>query len=646
MSELNKLSRMLTEIIKESQDKGTKAYDTPAEVVRIEERIAWVHIPGGVDETPVKMTIDASPGDSVQVRVADGRAWITGNTSAPPTDDKLADEAKNIAKTAEAAAYKAQSDIDAQRNFFWHAADGAHVSNIEEDATTGHNVLITSDGMAVRDGETNIAFFSDPTIIGRTDGNHIVIRGSDITFADGSSVLMTLMPTSDPEEEEPDPNMAIGGNFAINNDNNKYSTFTLNHPANGRSSIVFKNTTNNAKGFIEAYNGGVNGEQLVISPGGNLIIGGGEYGRNRYRLDLEDSVGERTYIGADSNLYIETNGNNIEERKTWTFRYDGNITSPEGGLINGKDITRLVDYYTTNTTSAQIGQSTENRVVIRTNGTSFNETGLIAHNGNINLYDYTSKEQIWRINITKGDVINISTINNNLANAKNKTDKIVLASGIESVNFGDANNTKNVYLWGNTTNKVAVGAYNNTDKKRYNFGVRDNLIFLGNQTDGTTEWSIGIDNGDSINVSTLNNIARSTENRVSAGDVTPKYAPSLAAHDILSFTGIFAGHVTNSGKSIDFFIPTPKSCVGVALDKSDYVQGITIDNFSVRGPDGYVGGSQYIPLDLGPGSPYTATVTMRAYGISVRVSNSVAWTNVTNNRPVSVQGTINFYVTT
>lgn len=47
----------------------------------------YVHIPGGVDETPVEMTISASPGDAVKVRVANGRAWVTGNTTAPPTDD-------------------------------------------------------------------------------------------------------------------------------------------------------------------------------------------------------------------------------------------------------------------------------------------------------------------------------------------------------------------------------------------------------------------------------------------------------------------------------------------------------------------------------------------------------------------------------
>ena len=66
---------------------GTEAYDTRAEVVRISGSTAYVHIPGGVDETPVTMTIGCKAGDTVQIRVSGGRAWIVGNETAPPTDD-------------------------------------------------------------------------------------------------------------------------------------------------------------------------------------------------------------------------------------------------------------------------------------------------------------------------------------------------------------------------------------------------------------------------------------------------------------------------------------------------------------------------------------------------------------------------------
>lgn len=76
------------------------AYDTSAVVKRIEGQTAWVSISGGVDETPVKISIDAKPGDNVNVRVSGGKAWITGNNTAPPTDDKTAKAAMNATKKA------------------------------------------------------------------------------------------------------------------------------------------------------------------------------------------------------------------------------------------------------------------------------------------------------------------------------------------------------------------------------------------------------------------------------------------------------------------------------------------------------------------------------------------------------------------
>ena len=83
-------TKTITNAIKDASKAKTKGYDTTATVKRVEGSTVWVHIPGGVDETPVKRTINAKIGDTVQVRVSDGSAWIVGNTSAPPTDDARA----------------------------------------------------------------------------------------------------------------------------------------------------------------------------------------------------------------------------------------------------------------------------------------------------------------------------------------------------------------------------------------------------------------------------------------------------------------------------------------------------------------------------------------------------------------------------
>jgi len=88
------------------------SYDTPATVTRIEDGIAWCHIDGGVDETPVKLTVAAHEGDVVQVRVGGGTAWLTGNGTRPPTDDALAGVAKELADGAIASLVIQQAEID------------------------------------------------------------------------------------------------------------------------------------------------------------------------------------------------------------------------------------------------------------------------------------------------------------------------------------------------------------------------------------------------------------------------------------------------------------------------------------------------------------------------------------------------------
>lgn len=100
MADMKRTADEIVNAIRESDKRKPSAYDTTAEVRRIENGTAWVHIPGGVDETPAALTIDADVGDTVQVRVSGGSAWIVGNQTAPPTSDKVAKEALKAATSA------------------------------------------------------------------------------------------------------------------------------------------------------------------------------------------------------------------------------------------------------------------------------------------------------------------------------------------------------------------------------------------------------------------------------------------------------------------------------------------------------------------------------------------------------------------
>lgn len=104
---MNSQQELLDAINTISQSKD-RSCDTPATVLRVEGDTVWVHIDGGADETPVQKTINCSEGETVQVRISNGSAFLVGNASAPPTDDKTANVAHFVAEQADIKAVKAE----------------------------------------------------------------------------------------------------------------------------------------------------------------------------------------------------------------------------------------------------------------------------------------------------------------------------------------------------------------------------------------------------------------------------------------------------------------------------------------------------------------------------------------------------------
>lgn len=175
------LINTLVEAIRKADARKTQPYDTQATVTRVENGTAWVHIPGGVDETPVRLTVDAKKGDTVQVRISGGRAHLTGNATAPPTDDTKANKVganltatQKIVKAVKATAEKASRIATSTAQYFWVSTggndNGAHVTAIPQEAfeadpqNGGGNTLMTTNGVAIRDGLTELASFASDGI--------------------------------------------------------------------------------------------------------------------------------------------------------------------------------------------------------------------------------------------------------------------------------------------------------------------------------------------------------------------------------------------------------------------------------------------------------------------------------------------------
>lgn len=211
MDSLQTISNDLVESINEKEKKKAIPYDTYAKVIRIDSGTAWVHIPGGVDETPVALTVNAKVGDSVLVRVSGGNAWIVGNSSAPPTDDTKAVEAKGVADGAQETAESAQETaegaeeiakdasraVKATSQYFWHtetdtgAGAGAHITEVPQEdflddpANGGGNLLAQSGGIYVRDGLQEVATFgAGGAQIGQTGKAHLTMSSRELVLND------------------------------------------------------------------------------------------------------------------------------------------------------------------------------------------------------------------------------------------------------------------------------------------------------------------------------------------------------------------------------------------------------------------------------------------------------------------------------
>lgn len=152
---INKLVDVILKAIDTRQAKKPKGYTTQAKVLRVTDGTAWVHIPGGADETPVQETIACKAGDTVQVHVENGTATLTGNSSAPPTDDTTANAAAQVAE-------KGLKKADGLSQFFWFMNGnsdeaGAHVTEIPGEeflrGPRGGNLLLRSNTVRIRLGK-------------------------------------------------------------------------------------------------------------------------------------------------------------------------------------------------------------------------------------------------------------------------------------------------------------------------------------------------------------------------------------------------------------------------------------------------------------------------------------------------------------
>lgn len=109
------MAKDFSKAVRGKERKQTKAYDTLVTIVKIEGDTAYVHIPGGVPSTPIKLTSAAKVGDTVMAHIGGGTGHTIGNLTSPPTDDTTATYARECAYIAQGTAVEAQGTaVEAQ----------------------------------------------------------------------------------------------------------------------------------------------------------------------------------------------------------------------------------------------------------------------------------------------------------------------------------------------------------------------------------------------------------------------------------------------------------------------------------------------------------------------------------------------------
>lgn len=200
------MNEFVKEIASAMKQSKTKAYDTVAKVLRVDEKTAYVHIDGGADETPAQMAINCKSGDTVKIRVSGGKAWLTGNLTSPPTDDTAAEKVKQSherfkKRTVKNFGLQNEKIINAAKtatNFIDYIDDVGLIVGDMRGNTLKQNTLLDAYGMAVRKGNSEIVRFGTaPIVITNADGDKTYEGSGSVMQSDRNIVVSTQQTNPD-----------------------------------------------------------------------------------------------------------------------------------------------------------------------------------------------------------------------------------------------------------------------------------------------------------------------------------------------------------------------------------------------------------------------------------------------------------------
>lgn len=485
-------------------------YDTQAEVKRIENGIAWVHIAGGVDETPVNLTINAKVGDTVQVRVGGGRAWLTGNASAPPTDDTRAIQAQTIATDASQNADIARNAADsAVASAESASASAVTAYNKAQEAATSATNAQTSANNALASA-TNAAEYAS-----RALGNLSTVQSVAETLTwitqHGTMALTTdtaLDPTHVYFIRDNNGDYQVGSyKYSIvaepNVDNiSTYYELTIDESLNNYVGTHLA-LTNDGLWLLPAASG--TNKVLIATGAGSTYTTAGTY--------IIGSSGETLAKFSTNGLSVTTKkNNNIVE-----------IANLGYGLGNAESGTAEAPYYTLGIRKS--GEAVGNYSVAEGNGTTASALGSHAEGGNINV------SGVWYYLTASGNYAHAEGC------ATTASGRHSHSEGYLTTASGDWSHAQNRHTIADQSSQTAIGKYNTAN-------INNNLFVIGN---GTADDS----RSNAFTVDTSGNVGVAGDVNIASGKHYKINGTNLSASDVGALPKPSAGGVSEMGQHID-----------------------------------------------------------------------------------------------
>ena len=336
---MDKLAKELKAQMTASDDRKPKPYDTQAEVLRVEDGTAWVHIPGGVQETPVRLTMNAKKGDMVNVHVANGTAWITGNGTNPPTDDTTANAAKSIAiiaddkseeALAEASRAKDAADrAEAEAGRAKTAADNAvYQAGIAKDAADDAEESAISANKSANAALTQLGVVED--VVGTLDwiSKHATYKPTTDTEVVGGKLYFVKSGNTYTPVSNPSGNPSEAGYYEIDDIDEAVTNYVSSHLSLNDDGLWVVNDDDSYKILLASDGMKVyDAEGKLVSTFGESITFSGDISQyigndNAYIIFNPTNGGSITIGGSNINLGSDKTLTEVLSELNGTLIYD------------------------------------------------------------------------------------------------------------------------------------------------------------------------------------------------------------------------------------------------------------------------------------------------------------------------------------